>query len=174
MPVRAVRPPGEEDVVGFQIAVDESSGMGVDQRVADLQNVRCRRLADEGSPGADDCPKVEALKVLHEHIGGSVVQPTHLVDAADVFVVKLDRRAAIAQKTFHEGRVRGVPGLDQLQGHARPPGQITSGDEGPHRSPAQHPLDLVPARDDATRRQIGCPCQEEASAARGEDPWRRH
>ncbi len=151
--VRAVAP-GEEDVRGLQITVNDAHAVGRTERVTDLpENIKHFRRT-ERSALPQVCPEVLALKVLHCEPGepGLLVEPRgdHL---NDVFALdpRTDRR--FLGEPPPQLRVIGKVDLHELQSSLTPSAQLSREIDGPHSPGADQALDPEVVADHLTTGQ---------------------
>ncbi len=144
---RAVGPPGEEEVGGLDVAVDDAVAVRLGERVAALDDV-VDRVGHVEHALREEVGEVAPLQELHHHVRRAGVERAHVGDAGDVLALDAHGVLGLAQEA---GRVLGVLGElreEELEGHPLVQRDVLRLDDDAHASLADDALDAVLPRED--------------------------
>ncbi len=137
--------PGDEDVGGLDVAVDEPGAMGDIERPRHLLEDHHRGVGREAALAADHPLQVAAGDIPHGHVE-DVLDLTGVVDGHDVGVVKARRQDRLVQEHSAERAVGALLGGEELEGDVALQGQLHRPIYGAHATAADDGLDAIAGR----------------------------
>ena len=105
---------GDEDVGGFDVAVDDTFGVSGIERIGNLDSKRQQHLGFQRTP-CDAVLQCHAVQELH-HDERLISVPADLVNRADIWVVEGRCGSCFPPKAFERLRVSGYIFREKLEG----------------------------------------------------------
>jgi hypothetical protein len=112
--VGAVAAPGEEQVRGLEVAVDDVAGVRRREAAAGLDDERDRAPDRQRARAREQGRQILAFEVLHHQIGGAVAREAEVGHGGDVIVLERAGGARLALEARQHRRLLGVLGVQQL------------------------------------------------------------
>ena len=117
---------GQEDVVGFDVPVDDAALVGKSQGLAALRRDTDGALHVEWALLVDHLAQIAAFEQLHHNVGQPVGQVPHVHDFHDVFIAEHGRGSGLAIEAHGDLSAMRDVGMQRLQ-RALPPEQQVLG-----------------------------------------------
>src|SRR6266540_4217247 len=133
--------PRHEDVVRFQVAVDDAFVMRGGESLGDLACI-VDGLATRGRGSAHPAPEGLALEQLRHHVRRTLVR-AHVVDRQDIRMIQLTGRACLLLEAMQPARIHRERLGDQLDRHLAPEPWIPCAVDLAHAPGTQPSDDLV-------------------------------
>ncbi len=131
--------------------MDDAGSVRLGDRLARLKNI-IHGLCDRQRPsGSEQLVEILACEVLHDQVGGTALQPGHVVDADDMLTPDTSEGAGLALEACDSIRVAGEHTAKELEGDALAEIEVARADDDAHTSGTQDGFDLVLASNDVAR-----------------------
>ena len=173
----------QEQVLGFDVAVYDASGMCCGPGLAGLHYVFDRDLDRQRAALSQHVGQVLPGQMLHDDEGYAVRQRADVEDTGHVLTADLGRRAGFAREALDQlGDLQGL-GAQELQRHDLAQLDVHGRHDVAHATRANQLQDFILARDDVAhrKRQLDrgrlCECDQPtrrmARVRRAANAWRR-
>ncbi len=122
--------------------MDDPGAVRLGDGLAGLEDVadRARRL--ERALVLEEAAQIDAIEVLHHDERHAVGEAADVVDARDVLALEAHRRPRLAEESLDGAGQDRELGQHQLQGASLEEVDVGRGDDHPHPTAPEHPLDL--------------------------------